>query len=80
LSETHRQRGTLVPGTNFWTAEEDELVRTLPTQEAMLTVNEARPREDRGGGGRSYGGGGGRGGYGGGGGRGGYGGGRGDRY
>ena len=37
-----------------------------------LTVNEARPREDRGGGG-----GGGRGGYGGGGGRGGYGGGRG---
>jgi RNA recognition motif-containing protein len=44
-----------------------------------LTVNEARPREDRGGGGRGgYGGGGGRGGYGGGGGgggRGGYGGG-----
>ncbi|MBS0211205.1 MAG: RNA-binding protein [Planctomycetes bacterium] len=44
-----------------------------------LTVNEARPREDRGGGGgggRGYGGGGGggRGGYGGGGGRGGYGG------
>jgi RNA recognition motif-containing protein len=37
-----------------------------------LTVNEARPREDRGGGGR--------GGYGGGGGRGGYGGGRRDRY
>ena len=35
-----------------------------------LTVNEAKPREDRGGGGRSgYGGGGGRGGYGGGGGR-----------
>src|SRR6516165_8347241 len=40
-----------------------------------LTVNEARPREDRGGGG-----GGGRGGYGGGGGRGGYGGGGGRRY
>ena len=39
-----------------------------------LTVNEARPREDRGGGGGR----GGRGGYGGG--RGGYGGGRGDRY
>ena len=38
-----------------------------------LTVNEAKPREDRGGGGH---GGGGRGGYGGGGGRGGYGGGR----
>src|SRR6478752_2867078 len=42
-----------------------------------LTVNEARPREDRGGGGGrgGYGGGGGRGGYGGGGGGGGYGGG-----
>src|SRR5919199_6679508 len=46
-----------------------------------LTVNEAKPREDRGGGGGGgggrggYGGGGGRGGYGGGGGRGGYGGG-----
>ena len=34
-----------------------------------LTVNEARPREERGGGGRGFGGGGGRGGYGGGGGR-----------
>src|SRR5262249_44926913 len=50
-----------------------------------LTGNEARPREDRGGGGRGGyggGGGGGRGGYGGGGGggRGGYGGGRGGRY
>jgi RNA recognition motif-containing protein len=46
-----------------------------------LTVNEARPREERGGGGRGGygGGGGGRGGYGGGGGRGGYGGGRGGR-
>jgi RNA recognition motif-containing protein len=40
----------------------------------QLTVNEAKPREDRGGGG------GGRGGYGGGGGRGGYGGGGGRRY
>lgn len=41
-----------------------------------LTVNEARPRENRGGGGgRGFGGGGGRGGYGGGGNRGGYGGG-----
>jgi RNA recognition motif-containing protein len=43
-----------------------------------LTVNEARPRENTGGGGRGYGGGG-RGGYGGGG-RGGYGGGRGGDY
>jgi RNA recognition motif-containing protein len=42
-----------------------------------LTVNEARPREDRGGGRGGFGGGGGRGGYGGGGGRGGGGGGRG---
>lgn len=43
-----------------------------------LNINEAKPRENRGGG---FGGGGGRGGYGGGGGgRGGYGGGRGDRY
>src|SRR6478735_7494687 len=50
-----------------------------------LTVNEARPREERGGGGGrgghgGGGGGGGRGGYGGGGGRGGYGGGGRDRY
>lgn len=47
-----------------------------------LTVNEAKPREPRPGGGGGYGGGGGRGGYGGGGGRGGYGGGggRGPRY
>lgn len=44
-----------------------------------LTVNEARPREERAGGGGGYGSGGGRGGYGGGGGGGGYGGGRGDR-
>jgi RNA recognition motif-containing protein len=53
-----------------------------PFRGRPLTVNEARPREDRGGGGggRGYGGGGGgRGGYGGGGGRGGYGGG-GGRY
>jgi RNA recognition motif-containing protein len=45
-----------------------------------LTVNEARPREDRGGGGGRSGGRGGYGGGGGGGGRGGYGGGRGGRY
>src|SRR6476619_1993703 len=41
-----------------------------PVGGRSLTVNEAKPREDRGGGGRGYGGGGGgRGGYGGGGGR-----------
>jgi hypothetical protein len=30
MSETHRRRGTLVPGTIPWSPEEDELVRTLP--------------------------------------------------
>lgn len=50
------------------------------TEGRQLTVNEARPREDRGGGGGGGGRGGGRGGYGGGGGRGGYGGGRGRGY
>jgi RNA recognition motif-containing protein len=45
-----------------------------------LTVNEAKPRENRTGGGGGYGGGGGRGGSGGGGGRGGYGGGGGSRW
>jgi hypothetical protein len=34
MSETHRRRGTLVPGTVPWTATEDELVRTLPAAEA----------------------------------------------
>jgi hypothetical protein len=33
MSETHRRRGTLVPGTIPWTREEDELVRTLPAEE-----------------------------------------------
>jgi hypothetical protein len=33
MSETHRQRGTLVPGTVRWTAGEDEPVRTLPVEE-----------------------------------------------
>jgi hypothetical protein len=34
MSETHRGRGTLVPGTVPWTAQEDELVKTLPAEEA----------------------------------------------
>jgi hypothetical protein len=34
MSRTHRKRGTLVPGTIPWTAEEDELVKTLPPEEA----------------------------------------------
>src|SRR5947209_12720744 len=62
-------------------AEADAAIAALNGQQhdgRALTVNEARPREDRGGGGgRSYGGGGG--GYGGGGGGGGYGGGGGGR-
>lgn len=33
MSETHRRRGTLVPGTVPWTPEEDELVQTLPAKE-----------------------------------------------
>jgi hypothetical protein len=33
MSEAHRKRGTLVPGTIPWTAEEDELLRTLPAEE-----------------------------------------------
>ena len=35
MSEAHRARGTLVRGTIPWTEEEDELVRTLPTQQAV---------------------------------------------
>jgi hypothetical protein len=34
ISEALRRRGALVPGTIVWTAEEDELVRTLPADEA----------------------------------------------
>jgi hypothetical protein len=33
MSQTHRRRGTPVPGTQVWTPEEDELVRTLPVEE-----------------------------------------------
>jgi hypothetical protein len=33
MSEAHRKRGTLVPGTIVWTAEEDELLKTLPAEE-----------------------------------------------
>jgi hypothetical protein len=35
MSEAQRRRGVLVPGTVSWTAEEDELVRTLPAEEVM---------------------------------------------
>jgi hypothetical protein len=33
-SKSHRQRGTLVPGTKTWTEQENELVRTLPPKDA----------------------------------------------
>ncbi len=84
--ETGRSRGF-----GFVEMDNDQEAQTAidnlngtPFRGRPLTVNEARPREDRGGGGGGggrggYGGGGGRGGYGGGGGRGGYGGGGGHR-
>jgi hypothetical protein len=34
MSQTHRRRGTLVPGTVVWTEREDALVRSLPAAEA----------------------------------------------
>jgi hypothetical protein len=34
MSETHRRRGTLVPGTVVWTEREDAPVRSLPAAEA----------------------------------------------
>src|SRR5262249_880906 len=34
MSRAHRQRGTLVPGTEVWTAEEDESVRTMTPKDA----------------------------------------------
>jgi hypothetical protein len=36
MSEAHKRRGTLVPGTVLWTLEQDDLVRTLPIAEVML--------------------------------------------
>ena len=35
MSETHRLRGIVPPGTIVWTAEEDELIRTLPADEVV---------------------------------------------
>jgi hypothetical protein len=34
MSEAHKRRGTLVPGTIPWTAQEDNLGKTLPVEEA----------------------------------------------
>ena len=81
-----------VKGFGFVEVDDDQMDAAISAMHGKdmdgrtLTVNEARPREDRGGGGGGYGGGGGRGGggggYGGGGGgsRGGYGGGGGNRW
>jgi hypothetical protein len=33
MSEAQRRRGVLVPGTILWTAEEGELLKTLPAEE-----------------------------------------------
>jgi hypothetical protein len=42
VSATHRRRGTLVPGTRVWTSGEDELVRTLPRNEAARRTGRTR--------------------------------------
>jgi hypothetical protein len=43
MRETHILRGTLVPGTRVWTAEEDEILRTHRTKEvARLTGRSLR--------------------------------------
>jgi hypothetical protein len=34
MSRTHQRLGSMVPGTKVWTVVEDELVRTLPAEEA----------------------------------------------
>ena len=38
MSQTHRRRGTLVPGTKVCTPEEDELVKTLPAEEVAKRI------------------------------------------
>jgi hypothetical protein len=38
LSLTHKQRGSLVPGTKLWTAAEDHQVRTLPPRDAAAAT------------------------------------------
>jgi hypothetical protein len=35
MSESLRRRGALVPGTEVWTADEDELVKSLPVEEVV---------------------------------------------
>jgi hypothetical protein len=41
MSEAHRRRGTLVPGTVVWPPEEDRLVKTLPAAEAARRTGRA---------------------------------------
>jgi hypothetical protein len=43
MSEAHRRRGTLVPGTIPWAPEEDELVRTLPAEEVARRAGKESP-------------------------------------
>jgi RNA recognition motif-containing protein len=84
--ETGRSRGFGFVEMSSGAEEAIQAMNGADFQGRRLTVNEAKPREERPRGGGGYGGGGGRGGYGGGGGRGGYGGGGGgygggrDRY
>ena len=33
MSQAHKARGTLLPGIELWTPEEDEAIRTLPPSE-----------------------------------------------
>jgi hypothetical protein len=51
MSETHKRRGTLVPGTVLWTPQEDQLVRTLPISEVMQrtgrTLNAVKSRRHK---------------------------------
>jgi hypothetical protein len=51
MSEAHRRRGTLVPATKVWTAEEDEMLKTLPAEEAARrtgrTLKAIYPRRTR---------------------------------
>jgi hypothetical protein len=43
MSEAHKRRGTLVPGTQLWTPEEDELLRTLPIAKVVKKTGRSLP-------------------------------------
>ncbi len=38
MSQTHKKRGTIVPGIKTWTREEDEQVKSLPPEEAARQI------------------------------------------